>query len=246
MSDGERDMEQGHPRDDLAVYALGALPADEAAAVEAHLAGCEQCRERLLWLSPAVDQIPAGVEQRKAPPELRERLMAIVDAEAEVPRETVASGPAKGTGERRRWLPRFDALSLRPALAGLAVVLLLVAGVVGYELHDDGDGSDTRAYTAQAAQGFAATGTLEVEGDKGTLSVADMPATHGGDVYQAWIEDERGMVQPSSVFVTSDDGSGTVTIPHGLDDAVEVMVTRESRGGSEVPTESPFLSAQLD
>ena len=37
---------------------------------------------RLRWLSPAVDVLPAAVEQRTPPPSLRENLMATVRAEA--------------------------------------------------------------------------------------------------------------------------------------------------------------------
>ncbi len=242
----ERDPSSGHPHDELAVYALGALPADEAAALEDHLLGCESCQERLRWLTPAVDEIPAGVPQQPAPPALRERLMAVVDAEAEVPRSTAeASADSASAPSKRRWLPHFDGLTLRPALAGLAVVLLLAAGVVGYQLHDTGGSSDSRTFSAQAASGDA-TGTLEVEGDQGSLRVTDMPPPPGDDVYQAWIRDEDGAVTPSVVFVTSDDGSGSVAIPHGLEDAAEVMVTREPRGGSDAPTEAPLMTARLD
>ena len=46
-------------RDDLAAYALGALDEREAGAIEDHLDGCERCRERLRWLAPAVDLLPA-------------------------------------------------------------------------------------------------------------------------------------------------------------------------------------------
>ena len=35
--------------------------------VERHLAGCEECREYLLWLDPAVDLLPASVEPRTPP-----------------------------------------------------------------------------------------------------------------------------------------------------------------------------------
>ncbi len=81
-------------QDDIAAYALDALPAREAAILESHLAECEACREQLLWLAPAVDQIPHDIEQRPAPPALRERLLAVVDEEAAVPRGEGESKPA--------------------------------------------------------------------------------------------------------------------------------------------------------
>ena len=46
-----------HPHDDLAVYAVDALPPDERAEVEAHVALCPECqgelashRETLAWV----------------------------------------------------------------------------------------------------------------------------------------------------------------------------------------------------
>lgn len=43
----------------------------------------------------------------------------------------------------------------------------------------------------------------------------------------------------------SKDGTGTVAIPSGLEDASRVMVTREPKGGSEVPGESALISAEI-
>jgi hypothetical protein len=88
-----------------------------------------------------------------------------------------------------------------------------------------------------------------VEGDRGALTVANLPPTGPGEVYQAWVQDSPehgGAVHPSSVFVVSDDGSGHVAIPHGLSAAERVMVTREPKGGSEKPHESSVLTADLD
>lgn len=260
MSDAAEHRERW--QDDIAAYALDALPAREAAILESHLEECEACREQLLWLAPAVDQIPHDVEQKPAPPALRERLLAIVDEEAAVPR---GEGESKPAAAPRRWLrfrlPGFGETGRsgasgifrsRPALAGLAVTLLLVAGVVGYQLHDtgatnDGDDAPAQTFTAQAAKGMSSSsGSLEVEGDHGSLRVSGMPPTEGDDVYQAWIQDEDGGVHPSSTFVVAGDGNGVVSIPSGLEGAEAVMITREPSGGSETPSEAPVMTARLD
>ena len=55
-------------RDELAAYALGALETTEKLEIERHLAGCEQCREYLQWLDPAVDLLPASVQPGPRPP----------------------------------------------------------------------------------------------------------------------------------------------------------------------------------
>ncbi|HEY6723565.1 MAG TPA: cupin domain-containing protein [Polyangiaceae bacterium] len=45
--------------DRVAMYALSALPAGEAFAIEAHLRDCEECREQLQKLRPVVDSFVA-------------------------------------------------------------------------------------------------------------------------------------------------------------------------------------------
>jgi hypothetical protein len=46
------------------------------------------------------------------------------------------------------------------------------------------------------------------------------------------------------VFVPDRAGTATATVD-GLDDAAQVMVTREPRGGSMHPTTAPLLRANL-
>ncbi|MDP9384766.1 MAG: zf-HC2 domain-containing protein, partial [Actinomycetota bacterium] len=76
--------------DDLGAYLLEALPDGERQGFEAHLEACERCREELAELSVAADALPASVEQFSPPPELRDRIMAVVNAEAEL---LAAAGP---------------------------------------------------------------------------------------------------------------------------------------------------------
>lgn len=47
--------------EDAAAYSLSALEPGEAAEFEAHLEGCQRCRERLRWLAPAVAALPESV-----------------------------------------------------------------------------------------------------------------------------------------------------------------------------------------
>lgn len=246
MSDRETQTHRERWHDDIAAYSLDALDERESELLEEHLGGCNACTEQLRWLTLAVDQIPAGVEQHAAPPALRSRLMDIVDAEADVPRPALAPAPARS---KRRWLPSFEGFTMGPALAGFAVVLLVIAGVTGYELRNTSSsgGDSAQEFAAVAKEGTNARGVLTVSGDQGSLRVADLPATNGAHraVYQAWIKDEQGSVHPSSVFVLSKDGTGVVSIPAGLSSADLVMVTREPKGGSELPTEDPFLAADV-
>lgn len=241
----ERTEHNDRWHDDLAAYSLDALEVREAALLEHHLEGCDDCAERLRWLAPAVNLLPASVPQQEPPSELRARLLEIVESEAP---EAVA-GPAAADERRRRIsLPVFGSFALRPALAGFGICLLLVAGVVGYSLRDGAPVSVDTYAAVSTDEASIASGTLEVMGDEGSLQVADLPATEEGDVYQAWVQHKGndGGVIPSSVFVLHDDMTAEVPIPRGLDGADQVMVTREPSGGSKKPTEGALLVAEID
>jgi anti-sigma-K factor RskA len=217
-------------RDDLAAYALGALPREEAAELERHLQGCDACRAELDWLRPAVELIPASVPQLDPPPGLRERLLSQVraDAEAGEPRAR-ARRPAGWRG-----------LMLRPAIA-LTALALIAAGAAGYALRGGGDRPETIA--GPSAPG-GPTAKLTRLGDSGTIELARLPQLPSSQVYQAWVQ-RGGRLLPSSVFLPRDDGRAGAAIPRGLDGADAVMVTIEPRGGSKRPSSSPLLAIRL-
>jgi anti-sigma-K factor RskA len=218
-----------HHEDDLAAYLLDALPSDEARAFERHLNGCARCQERARWLQGSVDMLPAAVEQFEPPPALRKRLMETVRAEAE---------PAPVA--RRRWSWR-DLLAIpRPALAMTAVLLVAVA-VGAYALGSGG--SDEQTVTARAKAPPGATAVVERTGDTGILRVSGLPQ-HTDGIYEVWIA--RGnKVEPSTLFQVHKDGSGAAAIPHGLEDADQVMVTLEPPGGSQKPTRAPIIVTKI-
>jgi anti-sigma-K factor RskA len=218
--------------DDLAAYALGALPPGEAAALERHLEGCESCRARLRWLSPAVDVLPAAVEQRSPPERLRENLMEVVRAEAN------PAAPA-----RQPWWRSLGALTMRPA-AGLAAVILIIAGIgAGYLLRGS-DSTETSTVQAEALTGAPASATLERDGDTSTLHVHEMPPIGPDQVYEVWIQRD-GRMDPLSTFVLSADGTAEAAVPGSLSGGEAVLVTREPRGGSPQPTTQPLLRVPL-
>jgi anti-sigma-K factor RskA len=221
--------------EDLAAYALGALPPDDAAELERHLAGCEACRQQLRWLSPAVDVLPAAVAQRSPPERLRENLMEVVRSEAaDAPR------PARA---RQPWWRSLGALAMRPA-AGIAAVILVVAGIgAGYLLRGP-DSSETTLVQGEALTSAPASATLERDGDTSTLHVHQMPPIGPDKVYEVWVQ--RGQrFEPVSTFVLSADGTAEAAVPGSLSGGHAVLVTREPRGGSPQPTSEPLLSVPL-
>jgi anti-sigma-K factor RskA len=228
-------------RDELAAYALGALPGKEAAQLEGHLAECESCRDRLRWLQPAVHMLGASVEQLTPSGELRERLMETVRAEA----EPSSQPEIAGTGAKPRGRPWADwgGLLLRPATAFVAVVLIVAGVAAGYALRGDEDDATTTVAARATSPELEVAADLVRHGDNGALHVHEMPAISRDEVYEVWIQRGDG-VEPASTFVLSRDGSAVAAVP-GLEGADAVLVTREPYGGSEQPTTRPVLKAAL-
>jgi anti-sigma-K factor RskA len=234
---------QDHSRyeDDLAAYLLDALAEDEAREMQRHMEGCPRCQERARWLQASVEMLPTAVEQLEPPPELRERLMQTVRAEATAGAAEPSPAPAR-TRDRRGWLGRLLAVP-RPALALSAMLLAIAGGLVGYAL-GSGDGTDSTTVQAQVDPSVSgARATLERDGDKGILRVSGLPQ-HRNRIYEVWLA--RGEdVRPAGLFQVDRSGQGAAAIPTGLDEADQVMVSLEPPAGSAQPTSDPLVIAEI-
>jgi anti-sigma-K factor RskA len=211
-------------RDDVGAYLLGALNDLERQAFERHLTGCSECQEEVERLRPAAEALPASVVQLQPPPALKRRLMAEVEGDV--------------APTRRAWLPRLRAPRL--AFAAAALVLGLAIGFGVAQL----GGEDTRTVAVTVAKAMPeAGGTLEVEGDNATLRLHDMPELERSRVYQVWLQRGEKLV-PTRTFEVGSNGRGDVDVPN-VNDAQGVYVTREARGGAQVPSEDPIVSVPL-
>ena len=128
--------------EDLAAYVLGALEADEAAALERHMEGCERCREEMRWLQPAAPHA-AGVGRA---PGAAEAAAAEPDGRGAGRRSGGARSPVPS-----RWRSLRGDARLRVA-TGFAVVALVAAAVVGYEVGDGGSGEAAAARSSPASR----------------------------------------------------------------------------------------------
>ena len=238
----DRHSEPESLEDDLAAYALGALDDGEAADLERHVDDCEACQKRLHWFRPAVDLLPAAVEQRTPPDRLRENIMEVVRREADQ-HARVATEPATS---RSSWWDSLRNGLMQPATA-MAVLIVLVAGVgAGYLLRGT-DEAEPRAtlVKAEAVNGAnPVSATLERTGNSATLHVNSMPPLADDEVYEVWVE-RAGVMEPRSIFVLDSNGTAEAAVPGPFDDAEAVYVTREPRGGSRQPTTDPLLTAPL-
>lgn len=240
-------------RDDAGPWVLGALGEPDAAAFEAHLTVCDACAREVAELKLVADVLPMAAPQVLPPPELRDRLMATVNAEAELLRaagpEADAPPAPEASGGRRERSPRARARGIwwqrvRPLPAlGVATALLAVGVLVGV-LATGGDGGTT-TFTGTGPKGSEVALQVDDHHD-GKLKFQHMPAPPAGRVYQVWLATGKEAPRPShALFSVSRDGTATIEIPESLKGTDQVLVTDEPPGGSPAPTGSVVAGAKL-
>jgi hypothetical protein len=241
-------------RDDAGAWVLGALPDDERERFAAHLTGCEICRREVAELQIVADTLPLAAPQLAPPPELKERIMAAVRAEAAVleaagPQADVvpaaapeARPPRKRAKRERRWF-RMPLLHLRPIPAAVAATVLLALGVGGGVLLSSG-GSSGRTVQAKVVAAPGARASLTVAGDRATLSVKHFPPPPPGRIYQVWLKRPGRPPDPTTALFRVRSGSATVDVPGSVQGVDQVLVTAEPDGGSRAPTRPPVIIAQ--
>jgi len=234
----ERDHE--HWREELPAYLLGALEPGQAAELERHLAGCEDCRVDLAWLRPAARLLPESVECLEAPRQLRTRIMAEVRVEAEGSR--AGRSGRRSFGDFWRWIGDRSPVSLGPAI-GFAAIVLISAGIAAYATRD-GDGGSAPT-TVVAGKAPKVTAKMVREGDSGTLRLANVSGLKADEVLQAWVRrGERIESAEASLFVPDCHGAAIAVI-EDMQGVNAVMVTAEPRGGSDSPTSDPLVSVPV-
>lgn len=169
-----------HPDDDvLGLYALGALDADEAEAVERHLATCAACRPPLARWRGELAALAESVEPQAPPPGARQALLARLGVEegSAEPGSTSAPGAAPGPAPA---VPRRR----RPGLLLPLAASFLVGAVVGAIAVRQAFVDDVRELAARAdavaAERAAATDRVErLQGElaaaRAALSLAPAP-----------------------------------------------------------------------
>jgi hypothetical protein len=120
---------------------------------------------------------------------------------------------------------------------------VLIGLVVGFAVAQLG-GEETRTVAATVDRAMPrAGGTLRIADDRASLRLHDMPDLGDARVYQVWLQHGDRMV-PARTFEVGQSGAGRVELPD-VGDADGVYVTREARGGAQVPSEDPIVSVPL-
>jgi anti-sigma factor RsiW len=224
-----------------AAYALDALDDEERASYEAHLDGCDHCREELASFAEVSAALAVAAPGSDPPPSLRGR---IIDAARAEPQNVVPLAP------RRSWLA--------PILAATTAAAAAVAIALGaYAVSLDGDLDEARSALARQEQAAAVLadpgartvaladgeGRLVVGSDgEAVLAVSNLASLTGNMTYQAWVI-RGGTPEPDAIFEVS---AGDAVLPLGgrvgANDVVAVTI--EPAGGTDSPTTPAVVTSQ--
>jgi anti-sigma-K factor RskA len=230
--------------DEAAAWVLGALDNAEAAEFVRRMEASPEVRKEVAELQEAADALPFSVVPVGPPPELRDRIMAVVESEAELLHAT----GARADRPYRPRTPWWRSL-LRPLPVAATACVLLLAGLAA-GLLIGGDGSESvRTVAAQVTGGGTANATaqVEIDADHAELVVDGMRSPGAGHVYQVWYvrDGQSDPVPAGALFDVDSAGQGAAALPGGVDDVASVLVSVEPAGGSQKPTTQPVIAANL-
>lgn len=247
--------------DDVAVYALGVLPAAQAAAVRAHLATCAACAREYDELKSTAAAIGVSAETSSDAAQspsalLKPRIMAQV-------RSTAASAARPAPGGR---IPAWPAYLVAAACIAIAIVSSMwnvaLTGQVRQaqqELARASARSDALARTlddqrttlsdllgSDAKRYVQNNGEVVTRGSRAYIAMHDLPQPPHGKVYQAWtLPKGATKMVPSLTFVPDANGVAVVALPPDARATAAVAVSVEPEGGSKQPTSKPILVVPL-
>jgi anti-sigma-K factor RskA len=244
-------------RDLLGAFALGAVDAEEAATVRAHLATCAECQAEIAELWLAVDSLPDMIEPMEPPPALRDRIATAIAAEAASPLPAPSASPAPEPMPAIAPAPPATEPIRKPAsfwsratpwAAAAAILLLLSAGLLVWNLR-----LREQIATAPVAETIALAPTdvaPEARGevtylpqdDLFMLEVRDLPPLEPDQVYEVWLIGADGP-EPAGIFDQPTDQHAIVADRDLYD---TLAITAEPGPlGTEAPTGEIVATASL-
>lgn len=233
-------------------YALDALPQDDQAGLERHLARCPSCAEEVRGLRETAARL-AMAPALYPPPEMRERVLATALSVRQLP--PPGRGPlgrAGGrTGLRRLSRPRAGLaaalLTLAAAVAFLLVMQLSTSGQLG-QARDANQAiaavlaaPDARLESLRATVGGRVTAVVSLRDRAAVVTTTDLPRPPGSKVYQLWVMNAAGSARSAGLLVFTGPGSASPVLAVDVLPGDRLGITVEPAGGTAQPTTTPVV-----
>ncbi|MFD4260427.1 anti-sigma factor domain-containing protein [Streptomyces sp. NPDC058534] len=246
----------GDPHLDVGAYTLHALPPDEEAAFENHLASCAACREEADELA-ATTALLGAAEHRAPSPEVRRRVLAQIGTVRQerrvAPDHAQAEAAALAARRRRRGRRALGfalaaSVAAAAALGGVAWWQQSEADTAREQIHEARAGADALAGVLAASDATISTAKLS---DGATASVVSsraegeaafiasgLPPLSGDQVYELWYG--KGAEHRPAGLLSGAGGDLAHVMEGPLGGATTVGITVEPAGGSPQPTTTPL------
>lgn len=250
----------GHEIEQVGAYVLDALPADEAAAFETHLASCPACLAEVAELREVVGVLPLALTPVEPPASLRDRITRAIEEDmAQKPTLTALPGGAPKRAQRRRFaVPEaFLAVAAVAVIAGLGLWNLRLEDRVNQQQAavslqrlvskalDQRDAVYPVVPTSVAAG--ASAYMVQPRGRQSAyLIVKGLPKPPSHKVYQLWLL-RAGVPTSAGTFTYSGSDPKIVHVPVPSTGYTVTAVTVENgpRGSSHGPTGAKVLVGTL-
>ena len=227
----------GHPTEDLAAFAIGALDRADAVRVDAHLADCATCRAEVATF----DEVAWGIAELAPTVSSREDLRERVVARAARRLEPSSRGPSPRSTRGASLLGRL--LTARVPLAvPLALAVVLAVSLAGLQAaRSDADGyaraiagvAAGSVVTLSATPGTDARGTLVVPEAGAAYLILRVAPPPAGKTWEAWVI--RGD-RPIPAGITGErSGVVTLLLSERVRPGDAVALTLEDAGGVPAP-----------
>jgi anti-sigma-K factor RskA len=223
-------------RDLAASFVLGALDADDADAVRAHLASCADPHAEMAELGSVLDVLTESVPVVEPPAALKGRILAAAAADLEARGAAAPAAPSApktasptdptpfptAAERQQRTADRTGIASWAMRIAAVLAIALLGGWGLLLQNQLDSARSYERSVAAVldvAAQPGSLTAVLTPEGGDGPAGLAavasdgtvriamrDLPATTGDQVYEAWVIGSDGVPKALGGFRVGETG----------------------------------------
>lgn len=238
-------------QDNLVAFSLGALSAEEIAALGSHLISCDDCQAELADYQKMATGLLQAVSQRTPPASLRRKLAGRLPSAQERTSSLFAVS-----------FKQFATVAVVTILLGLNLFSVMQIR----DLQQQQNALAERLSAEQATIAMLAhpgtqlvlvtadlpdmTGSVLLDKDKNTavLVLWNLPELEAEQVYQIWLINEQGEKISAGLFNPSNDKEYTTasvesSVP--IRQFVTIGVTIEPAGGSAQPTGSRVLVVEL-